>query len=262
MSLLHTLFFFFSFFAIGNSVIMKREGPDRVLKRMQENGVAVCQLATDRSPTVKSYRKKERPTVDHQFGVWPFVKSVAKKFHKACQKKEFENVRMWIPSIANHMWWSAATCGGDKTLLRYVTPLPCTRPDQTKPQRGGLLISIIRTFLALFVMLSFICFSAPAITWRETIGRAGKRKVVRNKRKTNFSRWLFNLKVWSLHASFTFQILAHRQKMLFFFFHCFREIWQSAAHHITDVHSWTNATKFMACSHPPIDQRQGETDFG
>ena len=124
-------------------MIMEREGLDRVLKRMQENGVAVCQLATDRSPTVKSYMKKEWPTVDHQFDVWHFVKSVAKKLHKACQKKEFENLRKWIPSIANHMWWSAATCGGDKTLLRYVTPMLCTRPDQTKPQRGGLLISII-----------------------------------------------------------------------------------------------------------------------
>ena len=40
---------------------------------------------------------------------------------------------------------------------------------------------------------------------------------------------------------------------------CFTEKLQSVALHIPDVHSRTNATKFIVCAHPPIDQRQGDT---
>ena len=127
----------------GNSAAMEREGLSRILKRLQDNDVKVCQLATDRSVTVRSFmkkdwpnvdhqfdvwhfvksvvkklHKKDWPNVDHQFDVWHFVKSVVKKLHKKCKKKEFDNLRKWIPSIANHLWWSAATSQGDKVLLR------------------------------------------------------------------------------------------------------------------------------------------------
>ena len=102
----------------GNSAAMECEGLSRILKRLQDNDVKVCQLATDRSVTVRSFMKKDWPNVDHQFDVWHFVKSVVKKLHKKCKKKEFDNLRKWIPSIANHLWGSAATSQGDKVLLR------------------------------------------------------------------------------------------------------------------------------------------------
>ena len=101
----------------GNSTAMERGGLSRILKRLKDNNVDIIQLSTDRSATVRCFMKKEYPNIDHQFDVWHFAKSITKKLHKACQKKEFDMLQKWIPSITNHLWWSAATCKGDKTLL-------------------------------------------------------------------------------------------------------------------------------------------------
>lgn len=75
-------------------------------------------LATDRSIMVRSYMKKEHATVEHQFDVWHFAKSVQKKLFNKCKKKEFDLLRKWVPSIINHLWWCCATCNGNVTELR------------------------------------------------------------------------------------------------------------------------------------------------
>ena len=47
-----------------------------------------------------------------------FVKSAVKKLHKKSKKKDFTDLRAWIPSKAMHLWWSAGTHRGDETLLQ------------------------------------------------------------------------------------------------------------------------------------------------
>ena len=61
---------------------------------------------------------KEHAGIIHEYDVWHFGKSLRKKLVKACQKKSFDILRQWIPSIVNHLWWSAGTCHEDATLLK------------------------------------------------------------------------------------------------------------------------------------------------
>ena len=40
---------------------------------------------------------------------------------KSCTRKQknksMDDLRAWIPSITNHLWWCAASCGGDEVVL-------------------------------------------------------------------------------------------------------------------------------------------------
>ena len=101
-----------------NSTTMEREGLRRILKRLGDAPFTIQQVATDRSPMIKTLMRREFSSISHQFDVWHFVKSVVKKLTKATKKKEMAILRKWIPSIANHLWWSASSCNGDATQLR------------------------------------------------------------------------------------------------------------------------------------------------
>ena len=94
------------------------EGLRRILKRLGDAPFTIQQVATDRSPMIKTLMRREFSSISHQFDVWHFVKSVVKKLTKATKKKEMAILRKWIPSIANHLWWSASSCNGDSTQLR------------------------------------------------------------------------------------------------------------------------------------------------
>ena len=103
----------------GNSGSMEKEGLRRILVRLKDYGFDIALLATDRSPQGKAMMAKPPwNTIRREFDVWHFVKSVVKKLHKKSNKKDFTNLRAWIPSKAMHLWWSAGTCCGDKTLLQ------------------------------------------------------------------------------------------------------------------------------------------------
>lgn len=56
--------------------------------------------------------------IRHQYDVWHFAKSLMKQLLKAMNKKAYDDLRAWIPSIVNHLWWSAAHCGGNAVMLR------------------------------------------------------------------------------------------------------------------------------------------------
>ena len=100
-----------------NSTTMEREGLRRILKRLGDAPFTIQQVATDRSPMIKTLMRREFSSISHQFDVWHFVKSVVKKLTKATRKKEMAILRKWIPSIANHLSWSASSCNGDSTQL-------------------------------------------------------------------------------------------------------------------------------------------------
>ena len=62
--------------------------------------------------------KKEYPTIKHQYDVWHYVKSITKKLAKIAKKKESDCLAEWIPLIANHIWWCAASSMGNTALLK------------------------------------------------------------------------------------------------------------------------------------------------
>ena len=101
---------------VTSSCCMEKEGLARCLKKTEDNGLKVNQLATDRHPQIVCYLKKL--DIDHQFDVWHVSKSVVKKLSQKGKGKRCEDLRPWIRSVANHLWWSAATCEGNVSLLR------------------------------------------------------------------------------------------------------------------------------------------------
>ena len=53
------------------------------------------------------------PNIDHQFDPWHISKSVKKKVAAASKKSGCSDLAPWIPSLVNHLWWSAESCGND-----------------------------------------------------------------------------------------------------------------------------------------------------
>ena len=57
----------------NNSVIMEKVGLERILKRLDENDINIKTLATDRSPTIKTFLKKKTQLfhINLTFGILP-----------------------------------------------------------------------------------------------------------------------------------------------------------------------------------------------
>ena len=85
---------------------------------LQDAGIAVDTLATDRHPQVISLMKKEFNQIKHQFDIWHLAKSLTKKLKAASNHKDCEELTLWSRSIVNHLWWSSETCGGSVVQLK------------------------------------------------------------------------------------------------------------------------------------------------
>ena len=101
-----------------SSNAMEKEGFKRCLESLEGDGVHINRIATDRHVSISSYMDKERPEINHQYDVWHLSKWVVKKLTSKAQQKGCEELSPWIQSISNHLWWCAATCGGNVQLLR------------------------------------------------------------------------------------------------------------------------------------------------
>ena len=93
----------------GNSSEMELHGLKRVLGRLDENGITVNSLTTDRHKQVRSYMKKEKSEITHQFDIWHVGKSIKKKLTKYAKQKRYRELFPWIKAILNHFWWCCAS---------------------------------------------------------------------------------------------------------------------------------------------------------
>jgi len=103
---------------VTSSNAMEKEGFERCLKSMKDQGVSIHTLTTDRHTGISSAMDKEHPDIKHQFDVWHVSKSIVKKLNKKAKLKKNQDLAPWIQSISNHLWWCAATCNGDAKLLK------------------------------------------------------------------------------------------------------------------------------------------------
>ena len=94
---------------------MEPEALTRSLQRLKRRKVKIGVLATDRHLTVTANMKK-LPEINHQFDIWHVCKSVVKKLHQ--KAKKYPDLKPWVQSVSNHMWWCAATCDGDEQVMR------------------------------------------------------------------------------------------------------------------------------------------------
>jgi hypothetical protein len=103
---------------VKNSNQMEVEGLRRCLDQTKADGLNLSVLATDRHVMVSSVMKKEYKDIDHQYDIWHLAKNIIKKLWVRAKVKNCVDLGPWIQSIANHMWWCAATCDGNAQLLK------------------------------------------------------------------------------------------------------------------------------------------------
>ena len=101
----------------SSSNAMEKEGCRRLLDELSTNNVDVDVLCTDRHAGIAKMLREDYPDINHQFDLWHLAKSTTKKLNAKAKLKECQDLGPWIPSIRNHLWWAAASCGGDTIEL-------------------------------------------------------------------------------------------------------------------------------------------------
>ena len=102
----------------GNSNRMEKMGFLKALNNVKEQGISVEMLTTDRHKQVRKHLRENEEGIEHQFDVWHFSKNIKSKLLAASKKSSCKELKDWIKSICNHLWWSCATCQSDEELLR------------------------------------------------------------------------------------------------------------------------------------------------
>ena len=102
---------------VANSSRMEKAGLERSLEKLENSGLQIGVLATDRHPQI-AFMRKNYQNVNHQFDVWHLAKNVSKKLREKAKTKKCPALMPWLKSISNHLWWSAATYNGDPDILK------------------------------------------------------------------------------------------------------------------------------------------------
>ena len=100
---------------------MEKFGFIRALDAVEEKGVKIAHITTDRHKSIRKYMREKRPDIDHEFDLWHVVKgAVNKPVAKAGKKAPCRQLNEWSFSISNHIWFSSQSCGGDPELLQEM----------------------------------------------------------------------------------------------------------------------------------------------
>ena len=86
---------------VANSSRMELKGLVDCLDSLQEEGVKIRSLTTDRHIQIHPYMKNNRNDIKHQFDIWHVGKNIKKKL----AKKAKNDLNKWIKSVINHFWW-------------------------------------------------------------------------------------------------------------------------------------------------------------
>ena len=103
---------------VANSNVMEIKGFKEVLNSVENQGIRVSVISTDRHPQIRKEMRTNHPDNEHQFDPWHLAKSISKKLASASNKTGCRDLKPWIPSVINHLWWSATTCVGNAQLLK------------------------------------------------------------------------------------------------------------------------------------------------
>lgn len=67
---------------------MEPEGTLRVLEELQEHGIQIHRVTTDRSTTVMAMMRQHFPNIEHKRDAWHMVKGIKKDLLTEAKKKE------------------------------------------------------------------------------------------------------------------------------------------------------------------------------
>ncbi|XP_028519514.1 uncharacterized protein LOC114576651, partial [Exaiptasia diaphana] len=102
---------------VSSSNAMEFEGCKRSLNTLTKKKISIRCLTTDRHTQITAQLAKNYQSIKHQYDVWHLAKWVVKKLTKKAKTKANLELKPWIRSISNHLWWSAKECGGDADVL-------------------------------------------------------------------------------------------------------------------------------------------------
>nr|XP_022289161.1 uncharacterized protein LOC111101133 [Crassostrea virginica] len=101
---------------VAGSTHMELEGLKRGFQRLEDAGIHIQTLVTDRHGMVKKYMRTEHADKSHYFDVWHLAKGVSKKLETSAKKKDCQDIRLWTKSAVNHCYWVAASCGDNEEM--------------------------------------------------------------------------------------------------------------------------------------------------
>ena len=117
---------------------MEKEGLQRVLNFLKQQGLTVEVLVTDRHRQINKWLRESHPKIIHYYDVWHVAKGMMymyttinnfydiictlglrKKLEAAAKVKDCDIIGHWRRSIINHSYWCvASTSSGDGELIK------------------------------------------------------------------------------------------------------------------------------------------------
>ncbi|XP_042582175.1 uncharacterized protein LOC109084638 [Cyprinus carpio] len=105
---------------VGGSYHMEKEGLRRSLDRLEESGVKLDCVVTDRHPQIQKFLKDRK--IIHYYDIWHMAKGLSKKVEKISREKDCSLVKKWHKSIINHLYWSATSSkSGPEKLAKWTS---------------------------------------------------------------------------------------------------------------------------------------------
>lgn len=102
----------------GSSNAMELEGLKRCLQYLQDKGLNIATIVTDRHLQVAKWLRDNCKTIEHRYDVWHVAKSMGKKIDKLAKEKDCSAAGEWRKSVINHMYYTAgSTPSGDGQLM-------------------------------------------------------------------------------------------------------------------------------------------------
>ena len=93
---------------VGGSYHMELEGLKLSLNYLMD-WLDITKLVTDRHMQVSKWVRENFKNILHLYDLWHVAKGLGKKLEALAKNKGCEEIRPWIQSIVNHMYWSAVS---------------------------------------------------------------------------------------------------------------------------------------------------------
>ncbi|XP_061898569.1 uncharacterized protein LOC133646801 isoform X3 [Entelurus aequoreus] len=97
---------------------MEMEGLKRMVELLISWDLDVGVLVTDRHRQIAKWIRENMPNTRHCYDIWHVAKSIGKKLKAIYKHKDCEDLKPWVQSIINHLYWAAvSTPPGEGELL-------------------------------------------------------------------------------------------------------------------------------------------------
>uniref|UniRef100_A0A914PRZ4 Uncharacterized protein n=1 Tax=Panagrolaimus davidi TaxID=227884 RepID=A0A914PRZ4_9BILA len=99
---------------------MELAGTKAILNYLEQLGINVTLLTTDRHVTVRKMMETHFPKILHLFDTWHLLKSLTKDLREKTKTKRSGILKYFVKPIKNHAWFSVAEGKGDGILAREI----------------------------------------------------------------------------------------------------------------------------------------------